>query len=226
LENVLAICEHPSLIYSSESRMVYSAVTAEDATCVSSFDSAAYPGAIAIATADTGELKLAVVDQERTTHVETLAVNETVRRIAYSSSLKAFGLGTIKRILKAGVEEVQSHFKLVDEVVFQELHTFALNTDELIESCMRCELNDGADGLAERFVVGTAYLDEDSAESARGRILIFEVTESRQLRLVAEQALRGACRCLSMCQGNIVAALIKTVSAASCQTHCSILTSS
>ncbi|KAM0713170.1 hypothetical protein Q7P35_000622 [Cladosporium inversicolor] len=211
LENVLAICEHPSLIYSSEGRMVYSAVTAEDATCVSSFDSAAYPGAIAIATADTGELKLAVVDQERTTHVETLSVNETVRRIAYSSSLKAFGLGTIKRTLKAGVEEVQSHFKLVDEVVFQELHTFALNTDELIESCMRCELNDGADGLAERFVVGTAYLDEDSAESARGRILVFEVTESRQLKLVTEQALRGACRCLSMCQGNIVAALIKTV---------------
>ena len=70
----------------------------------------------------------------------------------------------------------------------------------------------GADGLAERFVVGTAYLDDDSAESARGRILIFEVTESRQLKLVAEQALRGACRCLSMCQGNIVAALIKTVS--------------
>jgi DNA damage-binding protein 1 len=214
LENVLAICEHPSLIYSSEGRMVYSAVTAEDATCVSSFDSAAYPGAIAIATADTGELKLAVVDQERTTHVETLPVNETVRRIAYSPSLKAFGLGTIKRTLKAGVEEVQSHFKLVDEVVFQELHTFALNPDELIESCMRCELNDGADGLAERFVVGTAYLDDDSAESARGRILIFEVTESRQLKLVTEQALRGACRCLSMCQGNIVAALIKTVSLA------------
>jgi DNA damage-binding protein 1 len=211
LENVLAICEHPSLIYSSEGRMVYSAVTAEDATCVSSFDSVAYPGAIAIATADTGELKLAVVDQERTTHVETLPVTETVRRIAYSSSLKAFGLGTIKRTLKAGVEEVQSHFKLVDEVVFQELHTFALNSDELIESCMRCELNDGAGGLAERFVVGTAYLDDDSAESARGRILIFEVTESRQLKLVTEQVLRGACRCLNMCQGNIVAALIKTV---------------
>jgi len=212
LENVLAICEHPSLIYSSEGRMVYSAVTAEDATCVSSFDSAAYPGSIAIATADTGELKLAVVDQERTTHVETLPVHETVRRIAYSPSLKAFGLGTIKRTLTAGVEEVQSHFKLVDEVVFQELHTYTLNTDELIESCMRCELDDGAGGLAERFVVGTAHLDDDAAESARGRILIFEVTESRQLKLIAEQALRGACRCLSMCQGNIVAALIKTVS--------------
>lgn len=213
LENVLAICEHPSLIYSSEGRIVYSAVTAEDATCVSPFDSAAYPGALAIATADTGELKLAVVDQERTTHVETLPVHETVRRIAYSASLKAFGLGTIKRVLRAGVEEVESHFKLVDEVVFQELHTFALNPDELIESCIRCELDDGAGGLAERFVVGTAYLDEDSPDTARGRIMVFEVTESRQLKLIAEQALKGVCRCLSSCQGKIVAALTKTVSA-------------
>jgi len=217
LENVLAICEHPSLIYGSEGRMVYAAVTAEDATCVCAFNSSAFPGAIAIATADTGELKLAVVDEERTTHVETLPVHETVRRIAYSASLKAFGLGTIKRTLKAGVEEVQSHFKLVDEVVFQELDTYPLNEDELVECVIRCELDDGSGGLAERFVVGTAYLDDDDqgqsdqAQKPRGRILVLEVTESRQLKLVTEQALKGACRCLSICRGDIVAALIKTV---------------
>lgn len=215
LENVLAICEHPSLIYGSEGRMVYSAVTAEDATCVCAFNSSAFPGAIAIATADAGELKLAVVDEERTTHVETLPVHETVRRIAYSPALKAFGLGTIKRTLKAGVEEVRSHFKLVDEVVFQELDTYALNEDELVECVIRCELDDGSGGLAERFVVGTAYLDDDEQDQAqkpRGRILVLEVTESRQLKLVTEQAVKGACRCLSVCQGDIVAALIKTVS--------------
>ena len=190
--------------------MVYSAVTAEDATCICPFDSEAYPGAIALASAETGELKLAMVDEERTTHVQTLKVGETVRRIAYSAELKAFGLGTIKRTLSAGVEEVESHFKLVDEVAFQELHTYALNTDELIESVMRSQLDEGSGGLAERFVVGTAYLD-DEQQNARGRILVFEVTESRQLKLVAEQSLKGACRCLAMVQGKIVAALIKTV---------------
>lgn len=210
LDNVFATCEHPSLIYGSEGRMVYSAVTAENASCVCPFDSEAYPNAIAIATET--ELKLALVDEERTTHVQTLPVNETVRRIAYSPDLKAFGLGTIKRTLTAGYENIESHFKLVDEVAFQELHTFALNQDELIESCIRAKLDDGSGETAERFVVGTAYLDDDAPDTAKGRILVFEVTEERRLKLVTEMALKGACRCLSMCQGRIVAALIKTVS--------------
>lgn len=215
LENVFATCEHPSLIYGSENRLVYSAVTAETAQSICSFDSDAYPGAIAIAS-DTGELKLALVDEERTTHVQTLPVHETVRRIAYSAELKAFGLGTIKRTLSAGQEEVVSHFKLVDEIAFQELHSYALNHDELIESVMRCQLDDGSGTgeTAERFVVGTAYLDDQEQASARGRILVFEVTEERQLKVVTELSLKGACRCLAICEGRIVAALIKTVSSA------------
>lgn len=210
LQNVFATCEHPSLIYGSDGRIVYSAVTAEDASCICSFDSAVYPNAIALAAE--GELKLAMVDEGRTTHVQTLPVNETVRRIAYSAELKAFGLGTIKRTLKAGEEQIVSHFKLVDEVAFQELHSFQLNEDELIECCMRCPLDDGSGGLAERFVVGTAFLDDADSSSTRGRLLVFEVTPSRQLKLITEHALKGACRCLGVVQGKIVAALIKTVS--------------
>ncbi|KAG9672860.1 DNA damage-binding protein 1, partial [Aureobasidium melanogenum] len=209
LNTVFAICEHPSLIYGSEGRIVYSAITAEDATCVSPFDAEAFPNAIAIATAN--ELKLAIVDEERTTHVQTLPVNETVRRIAYSADLRAFGMGTIKRTIKDSFEHIESHFKLVDEVAFQELHTFALNQEELVESCIRAKLDDGTGDLVERFVVGTSYIEEDVGDAPRGRILVFEVTEDRHLKLVAEHAVKGACRCLAMCEGRIVAALVKTV---------------
>jgi DNA damage-binding protein 1 len=209
LFNVLATCEHPSLIYASEGRLVYSAVTAEDATVVCPFNAEAYPGAVAIATPE--ELKIALVDTERTTHIQTLMVNETVRRIAYSSYLKSFGLGTIKRVLKGGEEILISSFKLVDEIMFKELDTYPLNEDELVESVMRCELNDGTGSLAERFVVGTAYLDNQNAVAQRGRLLILEVTEDRRLKLVTEKSLKGGCRCLAMCGGNIVAALIKAV---------------
>jgi DNA damage-binding protein 1 len=207
--NVFATCEHPSLIYASEGRLVYSAVTAENATTVCPFDSEAYPGSVAIATSD--DLRIALVDTERTTHVQTLKVDETVRRIAYSPSLKAFGLGTIKRILKAGEEIMLSHFKLVDEIQFKELDTYALNEEELVECVMRCELPDGSGDLAERFVVGTAYLDDQNTTPERGRILILEVTPERVLKLVAEIAVKGGCRCLAMCEGKIVAALIKTI---------------
>ena len=211
LFNVFATCEHPSLIYGSEGRIVYSAVTAEKATCICPFDSEAYPGAIAIATPE--DLKIALVDTERTTHVQTLPVNETVRRVAYSTKLKAFGLGTIKRTLRDGVEIVQSHFKLADEVLFKELDTYELNVDELVESVIRADLDEGHGRILERFVVGTAYLDDERDDSIRGRIIVFEVTQERMLKVVTELSVKGACRALGVVAGNIVAALIKTVSA-------------
>lgn len=214
LYNVFATCEHPSLIYGSEGRLVYSAVTAEKATCVCPFNAAAYPHSIAIAAS--GELHLAVVDEERRTHVQTLHVNETVRRIAYSPHLKAFGLGTIKRVLRDREEVVQGHFRLADEVVFKELHSFEMNEYEIVECAIRAELDDGNGELAERFIVGTSHLiEEEEQGSTRGRILVFEVTEDRQLKVVAELSTKGACRCLSMIDGKIVAGLIKTVSGVS-----------
>ncbi|KAL8673948.1 MAG: hypothetical protein Q9168_001643 [Polycauliona sp. 1 TL-2023] len=209
LFGVFAICEHSSLIYGSEGRMVYAAVTAEQASCVCSFDSEAYPGAVAMATPS--DLKIALVDTERTTHVHTSMVNETVRRIAYSRQLKAFGVGTINREIQDGRERIESRFKLNDEVMFKELDMFALNNDELIESCIRADLRDRSGKLSERFVVGTAYMDHEEEDVVRGRILVFAVGKERNLKLVNKLSVMGACRALGVIDGNIVAALVKTV---------------
>lgn len=206
--SVFATCEHPSLIYGFENRIIYSAITAEKASCVCPFDSEAYPGAIAISTAE--DLKIALVDTERTTHVQTLPVHETVRRVQYSPSLKAFGLGTIQRTLRAGNEVVQSHFKLADEVLFKELDTYELNEEELIESVCRADLREESGATVERFIVGTTYMD-DRDEAIRGRILVFAVGQDRKLRVVAQMPVKGACRAVGVVDGNIVAALVKTV---------------
>lgn len=208
--NVFATCEHPSLIYGSEGRLVYSAVTAEKATCVCPFDSEAYPNAIAIATFD--DVRIALIDTERTTHVNTLPVGETVRRVAYSTDLKMFGLGTIRRTLENGYEVVKSYFKLVDEIIFKLLDTFDLNENELVQSVLRADLHDGSGDTVERFVVGTAYLEDQVSGTARGRILVFAVTQERLLSLVMELPVKGACHSLGCVDGNVVAALVKTVS--------------
>ena len=212
--NVFATCEHSSLIYASEGRIVYSAVTADEASCMCAFDSEAYPGAIAIATAV--DLKIAVVDTERTTHIQTLPVHETVRRIAYSTTLKAFGLGTIRRTLRSGSEIVQSYFKLADEVLFKELDTYPLDENELVESVVRADLLEDSGAIVERFVIGTAYVED---ESTRGRILVFAVTAERLLRLITELPVKGACRTLGAVEGNIVAGLVKTVCIVSISCH-------
>lgn len=209
LSNVFATCEHPSLIYGSEGRIVYSAVTAEKASCICSFDSEAYPGAIAIATPE--DVRIALVDAERTTHVQTLPVGETVRRIAYSQKLKAFGIGTIARSIRRSQEVIKSHFKLADEILFKELDNYALNEEELVESVIRADIREDSGDLVERFVVGTAYLDDEETESTRGRIIVFAVTSERKLKVITELPVKGACRALGAISGNIVAALVKTV---------------
>lgn len=211
LFNVFAICEHSSLIYGSEGRILYAAVTAEDASCVCPFDCEAYPGAIAIATPQS--LGIALVDTERTTHVQTLKFDRTVRRVAYSRKLKAFGIGTISRRLEDGYELIQSHFQLADEVMFRLLDSVTLHDDELVESCIRADLRDGSSGeLVERFIVGTSYMCHTGQDIIRGRIMVIAVTPERKIINVGETTTTGgACRALAVMDGNIVAALVKWV---------------
>ncbi|OJJ88285.1 DDB1/RSE1 family protein [Aspergillus glaucus CBS 516.65] len=214
LYNVFATCENPSLIYGSEGRIIYSAVNSGGASRVCHFHSEAYPEAIAVATAH--DLKIALVDKERTTQIQTLPIGATVRRVAYSSHEKAFGIGTIERKLVQGAEIVKSQFVLADEILFRRLDAVDLKEEELVESVIRAEFaagkdETGKDVVKDRFVVGTAYLDDEEDESIRGRILVFEVDNGRKLTQVAELPVKGACRALAMMGEKIVAALVKTV---------------
>ena len=215
LYNVFVTSEHPSLIYGSDGRIVYSAATAEDAACVCPFDSEAFPDSIVLAT-DT-ELKISFIDNQRQTHVRPLHMNETIRRIAYSPSEKMFGLGCVKRELVQGEEVVTSSFKLVDEVVFEKKgKPFQLEMageTELVEAVIRAELPDAYGNPSERFIVGTSFLPdpEDPLSGVSGRILVFGVDSTRNPYLILSHELKGACRCLAVMDGKIVAALTKTV---------------
>lgn len=214
--NVFATTEHASLIYSAEGRIVYSATTADDATYVAPFDSEAFPDSIILSTDN--HVRLCHIDKERLTHVKTLSVKETVRRVAYSPTLKAFGLGCIKKELIHNEEVITSSFRLVDEIIFQELgKPFILDAStslEMVETVIRAELPDSTGNLAERFIVGTSFItDDDDVEEndTRGRILVLGVDENRHVYQIVSHNLKGACRCLNTLGESIVAGLSKTV---------------
>ncbi|EGS21783.1 uncharacterized protein CTHT_0036510 [Thermochaetoides thermophila DSM 1495] len=222
LYSVLATTEHPSLIYGSEGRIVYSAVTAEEAAYVCPFDSEAFPDCVALAT--DSQIKLARLDRERKTYVRSLPLNEMVRRIAYSPKEKVFGLGCIKRELVKGEEIVQSSFKLVDEVLFdrvgKSIELGSPSYTELVECVTRAEFIDSYGNPAERFLVGTSYLpdpDYSPAPShgnpeARGRILVLGIDSDRNPYQILSYQLKGACRCLAvMDDGKVVVGLTKAV---------------
>lgn len=208
LSNIFASCEQPSMIYGSEGRIVYSAVNSDKASRVCHFNSEAYPGGIAIATPT--ELKLALIDTERTTQLHTLPVGETVRCVAYSAGLQMFGMGCVRRILEGGAEGLMSSFKVADEVTFKELDSVELKDQELIECVIEIGAapNDGEEST-DMFAVGTSMLDESA--DVKGQILVYEINQEKKLRQVTELGVKGACRSLAMCEGKIVAGLVKTV---------------
>src|SRR3569833_2866391 len=215
--NIFVTTDHPSLIYSSEGRIIYSAVTAEDATYVCPFDTEAFPEAIAIATET--QLKLSQIGTERRTHVTRLEMGETIRRITYSPSEKSFGLGCIRREIERGVEKISSYFRLVDEVVFDKVgEPFELRVfggTEIVECVLRAELPDSFGNLAERFLIGTSILsDENTAradDTVQGRLIVLGVDSQRNPYPIMQRELKGACRCLAVMDDLIVCALTKTV---------------
>ena len=218
LYSIFAMTEHPSLIYGSEGRVIYSAVTAEDATCVCPFDTDAFPNCIVLATES--EIKISQIDTARRTHVRSLPMGETVRRLAYSPAEKVFGLGCVRRDLTDGEEIVQSSFKLVDDVLFDRVgkeFPLQLGSDaELVECVVRAELPDSYGNPAERFLVGTSSLgDPDlgpNSSGIRGRLLVFGIDSNRDPYLIASRELKGSCTCIAvMPDGKIVSALTKTV---------------
>ncbi|RKF55110.1 DNA damage-binding protein 1a [Golovinomyces cichoracearum] len=212
LSNIFVAAEHPSLIYGSEGRIIYSAVTTDSISFVCPFQNGAYPNNIIVATDEA--LKISRVDKQRRTHVRTLPMGVTVRRIAYSLLERAFGLGCIKRELIGDQETVSCSFVIVEDVLFNQVgQEFQLDrSDEIIECVIRAELpTTYQESLAERFIVGTSFLDDNSSSNERGRILVFGIDSSRSPYLISSFNLSCACRQLAVLHDQIVAALVKTV---------------
>ncbi|KHJ33524.1 putative dna damage-binding protein 1 [Erysiphe necator] len=211
LSNIFATSEHPSLIYGSEGRIIYSAVTADNVISVCSFDNKVYADTIIVATEE--EVKISRIDTQRRTHIRTLPMGVTVRRIAYSPKERVLGLGCIKRELVRNQETVSCSFVIAEDVLFGQVgREFLLDkSEEVIECVIQSELHTShTNSLAERFIVGTSFL-ENNESNERGRILIFGIDQSRSPYLITSLNLKCACRRVAILNGHIVAALIKTV---------------
>lgn len=217
LASIFATTENPSLIYGAEGRIVFSAVTAQDATYVCEFDAEAYPDCVVVATESA--LKISKIDTERRTHVRPLEMGETVRRIAYSAKEQVFGLGCVKREIVNGEENITSSFRLVDEVIFGKVgKPFALGDSfpELVECVIRATLPDKHGNRVERFLVGTTFIQESDMASrgdeAKGRLLVLGIDSNRDPYMIMSHKFKGSCRCLAVMQDDlIVVSLTKTV---------------
>ncbi|KAG1687986.1 hypothetical protein DVH05_004505 [Phytophthora capsici] len=206
MTHVFAACDRPTVIYSSNNKLLYSNINSKEVNVMCSFDSESFPECLALSSEE--ELMIGTVDDIQKLHIQTFPLNEWARRIAHDPESHTLGVLTVSFTVDDTGEEVDQGFvRLFDDQTFEVLHSFRLDPFETPCSVVVCPFA-GDSVSSSYFVVGTAYIHEEEAEPHQGRILVFAVTGihgERKLQLVTEKEVKGAVYCLNSFNGKVLA---------------------
>ncbi|KAF8930905.1 DNA damage-binding protein 1a [Dissophora ornata] len=210
--HIFACSDRPTVIYSSNRKLLYSNVNLKQVATVASFNCEAFPNALAIVGSDDeGVLRIGSIDEFQELHVQSFPINESPRRIAYLASKKCFGVLSI-RIVNGQPEPVAGtslvtcdeaelgFVRLHDDQTFDLLHTYELQRDEAPQCITAVTF---AGDTTSYVAVGTADTASDGLPT-KGRILILEVFETSQLKLVSELEVKGGVMSIKEFQGKLL----------------------
>ena len=92
--NVFACSDRPTVIYSSNHKLVFSNVNLKEVNHMCSLNAEAYPDSLALATKNS--VILGTIDEIQKLHIRTVPLGEAPRRIAYQESSQTFGVLTMR----------------------------------------------------------------------------------------------------------------------------------
>ncbi|KAF9543117.1 DNA damage-binding protein 1a [Mortierella hygrophila] len=211
-DHVFACSDRPTVIYSSNRKILYSNVNLKQVATVASFNCTAFPNALALVGSDEESvLRIGSIDEFQELHVRTVPVHESARRIAYMSSRKCFGVLTTQivceepetfgstRIVACDEEEI-GFVRLFDDQTFDVLDSYELQRDEAPQCITAVTF---AGDPTSYIAVGTADAISEGVP-AKGRILILEVSETSKLKLVTELEVQGGVMSVKEFQGKLL----------------------
>ncbi|KAK9358448.1 CPSF A subunit region-domain-containing protein [Lipomyces starkeyi] len=206
--SIFAVSSHPSMIYGHAKKITISSVNLQAPTAIAvckHTSIAEDPDAsdvLIFATDD--KITYGVIDQLMSTHVQTLELRETARRLTIMSpAAGVIGLITLKTELDSysGDEIINCFVKIVDSSLFEVVDSYALQENEMAES-----ITSGFYDGTEYLVVGTGFA-ADREEYTKGRVLVFEITPEKRLSLVLQNELHGGIYAMCEVNGNLVCAV-------------------
>ncbi|KAL5731679.1 DNA damage-binding protein 1a [Ranunculus cassubicifolius] len=197
--HVFAASDRPTVIYSSNKKLLYSNVNLKEVSHMCPFNSAAFPDSLAIA--KEGELTIGTIDDIQKLHIRTIPLGEHARRICHQEQSRTFAVCTYK-YCQSSTEEL--HFvRLLDDQTFEFASTYPFDAFEYGCSIISCSFADDNNAY---YCVGTAYVLAEESEPSKGRILVFMV-EDGKLQLIAEKETKGAVYSLNAFNGKLLAAI-------------------
>ncbi|KAJ7544909.1 hypothetical protein O6H91_09G098400 [Diphasiastrum complanatum] len=201
--HVFAASDRPTVIYSSNRKLLYSNVNLKEVNHMCPFNSASFPDSLAIG--KEGQLTIGTIDDIQKLHIRTVPLGEHPRRICHQEISRTFAICSAKYSynLTSG-EDTETHFvRLIDDQTFEIVGSHQLDTYENGCSIITCSFTDDSNIY---YCVGTAYALPEENEPSKGRILVFAV-EDGKLQLVAEKETKGAVYNLNSFNGKLLAGI-------------------
>ncbi|XP_045776166.1 DNA damage-binding protein 1 [Maniola jurtina] len=238
--NIFACSDRPTVIFSSNHKLVFSNVNLKEVTHMCSLNAQAYPDSLALATVNT--VTIGTIDEIQKLHIRTVHLGESPRRIAYQEASQTFGVITM-RVDKLDVTPGGSTALAVrpsastsaasssgtaptstkhappaadlevHNLLIIDQHTFEVLHAHQLQPCefaMALVSCRLAEDPNHYYAVGTAIINPEESEPKQGRILLFHWSEGK-LTPVAEKEIKGGCYTLVEFNGKLLASINSTV---------------
>ncbi|KAG6407151.1 hypothetical protein SASPL_130135 [Salvia splendens] len=199
--HVFAASDRPTVIYSSNKKLLYSNVNLKEVSYMCPFNTAAFPDSLAIA--KEGELTIGTIDDIQKLHIRSIPLGEHARRICHQEQTRTFAICSLKYNLSAADDSEMHFVRLLDDQTFDFISTYPLDQFECGCSVLSCSFSDDNNVY---YCVGTAYVMPEENEPTKGRVLIF-IVEDGKLQLIAEKETKGAVYSLNAFNGKLLAAI-------------------
>jgi DNA damage-binding protein 1 len=92
--NIFACSDRPSVISSTNQKLVYSSVNLKQVEYMCQLNSRSYQNSLALLSS--GVLRIGTMDSIQKLHIRSVHLNETARRIAYQAETQSFGVLTLR----------------------------------------------------------------------------------------------------------------------------------
>lgn len=247
--HVFAASDKPSVIHSRNQKLIYSNVNLkvkcpmkfmllgtfvdrkyaqQDVRCVTSFNSPAFPDAVALATKDA--LVIGQMEEIQKLHISKIPTADTPRRIVYHETSKTFGVLTTRWCASPyeGPNVTTGGLELLDEQnlkgmwqhdviqVFCSLGSLiGLVIDRVYqkfyEKPMAITTAVFENDSNEYYVLGTGVISDAFEKNSFGRLLVLRISPDRKITRISQLNTKGIVECLRPFQGKLVAAISGTV---------------
>lgn len=238
--NIFACSDRPTVIYSSNNKLVFSNVNLKEVNYMCSIDTNCYSDSLALIS--DSDILFGTIDEIQKLHIKTIPLYESPQKIAHQQQTQTFGLISMRKNFQEtyGLQmrqpaSTQARSKSsalamsnaarpngptgdpdgeTYSLLIINQHTFEImHAHQFMPSEQAVSILSTklGDSDEEYYIVGTAFVSLDEPEPKQGRLIVYKWAQESNLQQVAELVIKGCPYTLCEFDGKFLAAVNSSV---------------